>query len=104
MNSPMNLKNAKKIAQDGKSSTFMLEGGHKLTVQHDNLSALHKKQIKKLPLYAAHGLDDVDDDSPEDFKPGKDYSNTPLPGDANSTSAPAAPPVEENPYTDPMGG
>lgn len=46
----MNLKDAKKVSSDGKTSTFELNGGHKMVILHSALPALQRKQIEKMPM------------------------------------------------------
>lgn len=44
-----NLRDAKKVKTDGKTSTFKLGSGHEITILHKALPALQRKQIEKMP-------------------------------------------------------
>lgn len=99
----MSFKDMKKVHEDEKSATFKNKAGHELKIAKKGLSADRLKRLKELPLHAADG---VDTSQPQDFVPGKDYSNAPLPGDQNSepvasadqaAPTPAPPPAPEPP-------
>lgn len=47
----LNLGKMKKISSDGKSTTFQHPEGHEIRVAHSALSAIHRKQIEKLPIH-----------------------------------------------------
>lgn len=51
----IDFSSAKKIAQNRHGSTFELANGHRLTVAHKGLSEIHRRLIKRLPLYKASG-------------------------------------------------
>ena len=54
-----NLKDAKKVGGDDKSSTFQLKSGHQIKILHAPLSALHRQRIEKMPVHKfAYGGDD----------------------------------------------
>lgn len=48
---PLNLRNAKKVAADKHSSTFILPKGHKIQIAHGSISPLQREQIKAMPLH-----------------------------------------------------
>ncbi len=84
-----NLRDAKKVAGDKHSSTFVLKDGHQIKVAHAPLPALQRKQLEKLPVHlatgggAAQGVLAGDDlqDSPEMLQKADDirssYQNAP---------------------------
>ena len=53
--SGLNLAKFKKVADDGKSVTMQHPEGHKITLAKSSLSALHKKQIERMPTYRPEG-------------------------------------------------
>jgi len=80
-----NLKDAKKIHGDDKSSTFQLKSGHQIKILHAPLSALHRKQIEQMPVhkYASGGSAE-----PYDYVTNDDPN---APGAPNSSQMPAQP-------------
>lgn len=44
------LRGAQKVSGDKKSSTFHLKNGHTLTISHDHLPALQRKQLERIPM------------------------------------------------------
>ncbi len=51
----LNLKNAKKVAQDNKSTTFSLGNGNKIIVAHEKLNPQLRSELAALPLHMAEG-------------------------------------------------
>jgi len=49
----LNLSKMKKIGGDDKSSIFQHPDGHKITIAHQPLSSIQKKQIEKMPVETA---------------------------------------------------
>lgn len=45
-----NLRDAKKIATDGKTSTFQVGKGHEIRILHSAIPALQRKQMERMPL------------------------------------------------------
>lgn len=79
----MNLKNLKKVHEDEHVALFRSKEGHECRVSKKGLSEKLRKELSALPLHASDGVDTL---AAEEFEPGKDYSQEPLPGDANSSS------------------
>ena len=72
----LNLSKMKKIATDGKSTTFQHPDGHEMRIAHSALSALQRKQIEKLPIHKyAEGTDSAGSDSPNAY-PGLNEPQT----------------------------
>ena len=51
----LNLSQMKKVASDGKSSTFQHPKGHQIVVAHNGISAIQREQIKKMPMHKFAG-------------------------------------------------
>lgn len=52
-----NLRGAKKIAGDNKSSTFQLGSGHQIRISHAALPPEQRKSVMSMPLHADEGAD-----------------------------------------------
>ncbi len=66
----LNMSKLKKVGGDDKSSVFMHPDGHKMVIAHKPLSALHRKQIEKMPIHKMAGGGSVsatDYDNPSDY-------------------------------------
>jgi hypothetical protein len=62
----LNLSQVKKIGSDKNSTTFLHPSGHKITIAHNGISALQRKQMEKLPVHKyANGGKSVMDPTPE---------------------------------------
>jgi len=93
----------KKVASDKDSTTLKHRDGHELKIAHKGLSDKHRDELHRLPMakggevkYYAGGTGEVKADTkPEEFTPGKDYSQEPLPADPVASLAP--PPAEAEP-------
>lgn len=87
------IKNPKKIHEDEEFAVFKGHGGHELKVLKKGLSKKLREELASLPLHSAKGGKISE---PEEFEPGKDYSNAPLPGDkpeeAPASQSESAPP------------
>lgn len=91
------LSNFKKLKEDKKMVTMGHEKGHTITILKSKLSALQRKQIEALPIYAANGLDTKQDAEAPDMS---------MPSPVNSV--PGAPVPSELPFSlpsspDPQG-
>lgn len=78
-----NLKEAKKVAGDKSSSTFVLKDGHQIRVAHAPLPALQRKQIEKLPVHLSEGGDgapDSDSNTDNNPAPTRDVAQIQTPG------------------------
>lgn len=94
------LRNAKKVSSDGKTSTFSLQNGHSIKIIHSLLPPLQKRQIEKIPIQKgkvqmmADGDPSVSNDNYGDppsgtFRWDSDSSNA-APADAPPTRDPAS--------------
>lgn len=61
----MNLSNFKKIKEDKKTVIMGHPDGHQITISKNALSALHRKQIEKLPIHLDEGGDPSADQASE---------------------------------------
>ncbi len=101
----MNLKDFKKTHEDEEKAILTNKSGHSFTIAKKALRKEHLSKLKELPLHAAEGDLVSSADAPEEFVPGTDYSKKPTPGEFNSSLVPEKEqPVEDNPYTKPLGG
>lgn len=80
----MSLKDPKKVHENDEFAVFKGKDGHELKIFKKGLSEKLRKELTGLPLHAADGSYV---EKPEEFVPGKDYSQEPLPGDANSSKS-----------------
>lgn len=90
----MNLKNLKKVHEDEHVALFRSKEGHECRVSKRGLSEKLRKELSSLPLHAAEGEFIGSQQEPEDFVPGKDYSNAPLPGQTIPVEQPSQQPEE----------
>jgi len=62
----MNYRGFKKVSEDAEKATLVNQRGHQITLAIKQLSKRHQEGIKKLPLYAAEGVDvkNVDEAAP----------------------------------------
>lgn len=66
------LRNAKKVSGDNKSSTFSLKNGHSINVVHSLLPPLQRRQIEKMPLHKGKIQKLADGDPDVSADPGSD--------------------------------
>lgn len=70
----LNLRDAKKVATDGKTSTFELGSGHQVRILHSAVPALQRKQMERMPLCKGSEINKIADGGdvlPKYMKPPK---------------------------------
>lgn len=98
----LNLAKFKKVASDRHATTLRHDDGHELRIAHASLTPKLKKELDRLPIHAAEGVQDVggDDSAPADLgipspDPAVASQDVPAPGPDQgppmSAAGPAAP-------------
>jgi hypothetical protein len=85
----LNLSQMKKIASDGKTSTFLHPSGHKMVIAHNGVSALQRKQLESMPIQKmADGGTASNDNIPEpDPKNAQQMQNGATSGSTSASDA-----------------
>lgn len=81
----MNLSGFKKLKEDKKTVTMGHPMGHKITILKSKIPAIQREQLKRLPIHAAEGDDDVGSEESD-----MEQIPTPMPAPTPPIGAPSA--------------